>query len=892
MGRMNRRAILFTFDAFLGSMVLLAALVLLLHHEYGAQPSEQTSFYAQDALAAISAIHVNDIDNPWVEQLIANGTIEDGERTLIEQIGHFWATNHTVYAENLTRIAFDNLLPAEFGLSFRVKDDVLYQKSIPSWSQRSIARRMITGIAKGEALEGSTSTAYLKRIKDKESYAIGYFGGFTGQGNITIQVGPLPSDITSDRVDAITIQLDSIEDFAVSFNGVPCTTLVSDNLLRGVQSWNVTACNGSLVSGMNNVTLEGLGDVADAYIAGGFIKVDYLTDEFQEENSNISTKRYAFPVIDGIINLYDSVYAPGIVTDWYLNLSFWSNYTIFFRIGNDTVFSSPGSNATQNVFFEMHNLTWSPTTVPLRLGTSNFTNVTFIQTGQPADTVLVTDVSGSMDDCGEQYTGNVCHYFCQWWWIFGYYMECADPGSCSNEECGACDPGYSDINYDLSHDTICSRSRLEIAQEADKLAVEIILNSSGNEVGLVSYNSQVDEVMGLTGDENALDTQVDGYTANGGTCICCGINRAKNMLASSTDKKFMIVMSDGDANYRCDNFDDYTGTSDSTNGPQSTIDAGQNACNNNITVYTIGFGSGMSAQGRATLNQTACNSSLYYDAINESDLEEIYKNISNQIRLHANFTAQTLVINGTYVPSHLYEGSYFDLVYDTTVSPPSQNEILVKLETEQFSNCTTTLEVPTGLSLTEAVVTSYSGPYWTSYVSVNGNPVFDLTDYSTTFVSVGDPFLVNLPVELLNLSNNTVSMIIMDDDLNTTNCSDNNTIFYQGVINSSVPRSTVLEKSIGCAWSIEFEDGHFLNVTIPVTYTGAKECNYTNASIWYDPLDSYDVGVYRLLEQLDFDKDGRVFVNIEAADLEIIVTIVSSVPYLWGPTFALLEVWR
>ena len=50
---------------------------------------------------------------------------------------------------------------------------------------------------------------------------------------------------------------------------------------------------------------------------------------------------------------------------------------------------------------------------------------------------------------------------------------------------------------------------------------------------------------------------------------------------------------------------------------------------------------------------------------------------------------------------------------------------------------------------------------------------------------------------------------------------------------------------------------------------------------------------------LRFDKpvyiDGEkvaCVVNIDAADLEIIVTIVSGVPYLWGPSIATLEVWR
>ena len=30
----------------------------------------------------------------------------------------------------------------------------------------------------------------------------------------------------------------------------------------------------------------------------------------------------------------------------------------------------------------------------------------------------------------------------------------------------------------------------------------------------------------------------------------------------------------------------------------------------------------------------------------------------------------------------------------------------------------------------------------------------------------------------------------------------------------------------------------------------------------------------------------------KATDLEIIVTVVSRVPYLWGPTFATMEAWR
>ncbi|MBR9692586.1 VWA domain-containing protein [Candidatus Woesearchaeota archaeon] len=888
-----RRGILFTFDALLGSLLILAGVLVILHYHGGSVEVTQTTHYSQDTLRALNTIRVGEINNTWVKDLIADGTIEDSDLSVLEQIGMFWATGETALATNLTKIIFNQVLPTNIGYSFVMGDDELIrQNGTDDPRQRVQGRRMITGIKEGESLEGSTSTAYLKRIKDKESYVLTYFGGFVGQGNLTIQLGPLPADVTSATITQITAQLDTVGDFDLEINGDACMTLNSDNQLMQVQVWDVSGCNASIQQGMNNITLIALDALEDSYVAGGYVKIDYLTDEFQEEDSDTSTKRYTFPVIDGIINLYDSFYAPGIINDWYLNLTFLSNYTTYLRIGNQTIFSSPGSVSTQNVVLEAHNLSWAPTTIPLRLGTTNFTNVTFVSAGQPADTVLVTDVSGSMDDCAEWYTGQTCHYFCRWWWFIGYNMECPDSGTCGNEECGPCEPGYSDDSYSSYVDTICTRSRLEIAQEADKTAVDIILNASGNEVGLVSYSSQVQDVTLLTIDQAALNTQIDGYTANGGTCICCGINRAKDMLLPSLDKRFMIVMSDGDANYRCDNFFDYVGTSDSGNGPQSAIDAGQNACANNITVFTIGFGSGMSAQGRATMNATACNSSLYYDAINESDLEAIYRNISNQILLIANFTAQTLVIEGAFVPSHLITGSYLDLNYTSIVEPPGQSEILVKLETPQYDNCTTTIDVPTGLRLIEATTTSYSGPYWTSHLSVNGQPVFNLSDYSTDYVAVGDPFLVTIPVALLDQPSNTINLVVADNQQNVTNCSDNNTIFYTGVVNSSVPRSIVLEKKDGCDWHIEFEDDHFLDVTIPLSYAGTKQCNYTNASRWYDPDDAYDYGVYNLLRSLDFDDDGRVFVNIEAADLEIIVTVVTSVPYLWGPTFATLEVWR
>ncbi|MBW3001119.1 hypothetical protein KY341_04545, partial [Candidatus Woesearchaeota archaeon] len=92
-------------------------------------------------------------------------------------------------------------------------------------------------------------------------------------------------------------------------------------------------------------------------------------------------------------------------------------------------------------------------------------------------------------------------------------------------------------------------------------------------------------------------------------------------------------------------------------------------------------------------------------------------------------------------------------------------------------------------------------------------------------------------------------------------------------------------------------DDTFSNKSIPEGYSGSNRCSYTAANHTladgaYDPNDAYDIAVYKLLRALDYDDNGKVFVNLDAADIEIVLTTVSSVPYLWGPTLVKARVWQ
>ena len=54
-------------------------------------------------------------------------------------------------------------------------------------------------------------------------------------------------------------------------------------------------------------------------------------------------------------------------------------------------------------------------------------------------------------------------------------------------------------------------------------------------------------------------------------------------------------------------------------------------------------------------------------------------------------------------------------------------------------------------------------------------------------------------------------------------------------------------------------------------------------------LDTVDLGAS---SWIDYDNDGRIFLNFEQEDLTIGSRVVHDVPYLWGPTIAEVRVWQ
>lgn len=164
-----------------------------------------------------------------------------------------------------------------------------------------------------------------------------------------------------------------------------------------------------------------------------------------------------------------------------------------------------------------------------------------------------------------------------------------------------------------------SGSKMADAKQANHDFVDTLFNDSDpdTQMGLTSYTNTGSTDMTLTTNEATLHSVINGYSAGGGTCIHTGMSPARNMLNGYTlGNKAMIVMTDGHDG--CDS---------------GTLSESTAVGNANISLYTIGFGSGADMDH---LHQMAENANgqwenYSYYAPSGDELSAIYQQIAHDI---------------------------------------------------------------------------------------------------------------------------------------------------------------------------------------------------------------------------------------------------------------------
>lgn len=444
---------------------------------------------------------------------------------ILDQIGEEWAeanhntsSLHWINASNISREYLEQLMPEGIGYELTIDDTVVYNTDSDPNSSRIMrgdavsethATRVLVGYSAGLPTLGYVARAFLTNIKEKTTSSYAYYGGFVGQGNLT-RILDLPDSM--DTIDEVYMELAAGDNFNLSINGNPCsnphTVSETGSMNANIKEY-ITSCKNYFTTGENEIRIVfNNGDLSSQYIGGGFIRVTYNTSDIGGvEDTGVGY--YYFPGIEGLINLYSAIYVPGALNSMSAHLSLYNNYSTYFAIGDTRVFSSQGINETQEInltdseiksmFGGAYPSSFSRNTVPIRLSAENIT----VSPGSGyADVVLITDLSGSM----------------QWRLDSNVYTSKVIT-DCSNPQV-------------YEPDT----RRVSLAKCLDKQFVDIVLNASGNRLGLVSFTTSSGIYHDLSNDHDSLIDHINDYSnsPSGGTCVCCAINKAYELLAGAS----------------------------------------------------------------------------------------------------------------------------------------------------------------------------------------------------------------------------------------------------------------------------------------------------------------------------------------------------------------------
>jgi len=882
---MVKKGAFFSLDALIAVMILLMALATITYVQTKGFDQPQTSYYASDLVEILSSVKLEELPTEIVE----NYSLEKLNRTIMEQVLR-WEVEGNSAGEDLLDSILEGVVPPPYEVGVWMEEvNAVYSSGSGNGEELFSAKRMISGLERERDVDGTAARALLSNIDERTSSEYAYFGGYEGDGNVT-KIVSLPSG----SYDEMEIEMNAGGNFDLYINN-NFVGSYSGSSGYDADTWLFSGVELTyLQTGDNEFKFIFTGD--RKFVGGGFVKVDYTTSELSLDNYDGENKYY-FPGLEGIINLYSSFYVPGNLLDMNISLHFESDVELFLAIGNQTVFTSNSSGeVTVNLDDGMLNGILDYTelgekTIPLRFG---LVNVSYQELGQGglADAVLVTDVSGSMDGCAEYSSPLMCRYSC----LIGGSKSCtvSEEGDCTGNVCG----GSCFISF--GHELDCGNTLLDVAKIADKEFVDVVLNISGNNVGLVSYSSSTQSTESLTNDSAVLDNEIDNYNANGGTCICCGVLSATSMLDSESDSeryKSMLVMTDGEANAACgmDPVSDHDLDGDTTDDPQDH--AIQAACDaytdSNITVYTVGFGD-LGVEEQDTLQKMAdCGNGMYIHS-NISNLTQVYTIIAQEI-INLSYSSQTVVGKGGY--TKLFEDSYIDFGYNYSGPTQEFGRIPVTAMTARFGNNITEgrFYIPENMEVYEAKITSYSGEMWTHYAAIedSGWDVFyELSDYGSDYHKLGDAYAVNVPVSLLSQENNLFRIMNGYNPINSTGGSIDDRLIYTAGIEIKNNFTGIFDEAEGCIWTITFEDDNNVSLPLPSDYNGSKECMFDNSTDCNLFTDAIDNAVCKLFEQLDLDGNGKLFIKFGPGDVEIETSSIERVPYLWGPSTVEVRVWR
>ena len=129
---MEKKGYFFILDAFLALTILIVGIFVITSSFITGQKTAQVDFLSVDLLDFMESKKIKDFNDPYAGiggDLWKQGLITDGESTLLQQIGQFYATGRYDIAESFITNVSSSIIPNQFNYEFWIDGAMIYPQN-------------------------------------------------------------------------------------------------------------------------------------------------------------------------------------------------------------------------------------------------------------------------------------------------------------------------------------------------------------------------------------------------------------------------------------------------------------------------------------------------------------------------------------------------------------------------------------------------------------------------------------------------------------------------------------------------------------------------------------------------------------------------------------------
>lgn len=145
---MKKRGYFFTLDAFIAIGVIVIGIMLILFSYQYRPYQSQTLVLANNFMDSLANTKISEANYPYIYELRTNGTINNHENTILEQIAEFYVRGMSGTAKEMVVNLPVESVPKQYGLSLWINNTLIHNRSLEAKETRFLAssKAMVMGV--------------------------------------------------------------------------------------------------------------------------------------------------------------------------------------------------------------------------------------------------------------------------------------------------------------------------------------------------------------------------------------------------------------------------------------------------------------------------------------------------------------------------------------------------------------------------------------------------------------------------------------------------------------------------------------------------------------------------------------------------------------------------